>query len=186
MDKELQIIEKRVAKCEELKFKIVVNSQETYDQALEFGKNVNRLIKEVDAQEKDITKPINDSLKKIRNAFRPAKDKLEAIKKEIAGVMVEYIRAEEAKKKLEAERLEKRLEKGTIREDTVVKKLALAEETKTVTNGGMTSVLVIKNIDMEKLPKEYLIVDEGKIVRDYRAGITIPGVTCEYEKRSRF
>jgi regulator of replication initiation timing len=185
MNKEIQIIEKRVAKCEELKFKIVVNSQETYDQALEFGKNVNRLIKEVDAQEKDITKPINDSLKKIRDAFRPAKDKLEAIKKEIAGVMVEYINAENAKKKLEAERLEARLERGTIREDTVIKKLAIAEETKTVTKGGMTSVLTVKIIDKTKIPMDYLIVDESKIKSAHRSGIKIPGVICEYKNVAR-
>jgi len=185
MNKELQVIEQRVAKCEEAKFKIVVNSQETYDQALNFERKVNALIKDIDAQEKDITKPINDSLKKIRDAFRPAKDKLAQIKKEIGDTRVKYIQAEEAKKKLEAERLEARLERGTIREDTVIKKLAIAEETKTVTNGGMTSVLVIKHVDLAQLPMEYLIIDESKILKAYRAGVIIPGVICEYEKRAR-
>ena len=185
MNKELQVIEEQITKCQEAKTKIVVNSQESYDQALAFGKKANQLLKYIDNKEKEITKPLNDVIKKTRDQYRQPKEQVNTIIKEVKDVMVEYINAENAKKKLEAERIEKRLEKGTMREDTAINKLAVAEETKTVTNGGMTTVLVIKIVDKSKIPMDYLIVDENKIRKDYHAGITIPGVTYENEKRAR-
>jgi regulator of replication initiation timing len=193
MDKDLQIIKPKekvsiksqIEKCEKIVSTIEITSQESYDYAHKVGIKINALSKMIETEKKEITAPIKESVKKIEEKYKPWEIQVKNFKKMVGDKMVEYINAENAKKKLEEERLAKRLEKGTMRLDTVVNKLALAEETRTVTNGGMTTVLVIKVTDKTKIPMDYLIVDESKIKKDYHAGITIPGITYENEKRAR-
>lgn len=185
MEIQLTHIEEQTTKCLSLGQSIIITSQETYDIALEYGKKVSKLLKIIDEDEKKITKPINDSLKMIRDKYRPYKEQVEAVKKDVSGKMSAYIRQEDEKKRIEAERIAKRIEKGTMREDTAINKLAVAEETKTQTNGSMTSVLVLTVLDKSKIPVEYMIVDESKIKDAYRKGINVEGTKCEYEKRAR-
>lgn len=163
----------------------VITSQEEYDATYEIGKKVATLLKNIDTKEKSITKPINDSLKEIRNLFKPFKTQVESVSDELKKRRQLFIQAEEAKKQIEEERIAKRVEKGTMREDTAVTKLATIEETKTDTRGGMTSVLRVKVLDIKLIPAEYLIVDESKIKQAYRDGVTVEGVECFYEKVAR-
>lgn len=163
----------------------IITSQEEYDATYEIGKKVATLLKNIDTKEKSITKPINDSLKEIRNLFKPFKTQVESVSDELKKRRQLFIQAEEAKKQIEEERIAKRVEKGTMREDTAVTKLATIEETKTDTRGGMTSVLRVKVLDIKLIPAEYLIVDETKIKQAYREGVTVEGVECFYEKVAR-
>lgn len=163
----------------------VITNQEEYDVTHEVGKKVGVLLKNIDKQEKSITKPINDSLKKIRDMFRPFKTQVKAVSDDLKGRRQTFINAEEAKQKIEEERIEKRVEKGTMREDTAVGKLADIEKKAPDSNGGMTSVLVVKVIDIKLIPEQYLTVNESAIKADHREGIDVPGVECTYEKRAR-
>ena len=67
-------------------------------------KSIKELEKEIDSQEKEITKPINDSLKKIRLQFKPIKDKLYYFKNLISKKMIEYNMLETEMKRIELER----------------------------------------------------------------------------------
>lgn len=180
-------VESQIEKMSEAisKLPIVITSQEEYDATYEIGKKVATLLKNIDTKEKSITKPINDSLKEIRNLFKPFKTQVETVSDELKKRRQIFIQAEEEKKRIEEERIAKRVEKGTMREDTAVTKLATIEETKTDTRGGMTSVLRVKVLDIKLIPAEYLIVDESKIKSAYREGVTIEGVECFYEKVAR-
>lgn len=185
MDKSITLIESQVEKCETTLGEVVVNSQESYDHFLEAGKKVSKLLKLIDEDEKKITKPINDSLKLIRDKYRPFKERVEAKKKEIAKALSDFINAEEAKKRTEEARIAARVEKGTMKEETAVNKLNVLQDTKTDTSGGMTSVLVCEVIDIKDVPAEYLIVNEAKAKADYREGKEIAGLKMFYEKRAR-
>ena len=99
--------------------------------------------------------------------------------------MVAYL-AEETKKQREQEAKDlARLERGTIKEDTVVKKMLTRELEKTTTTGTTTKILVIKGFDLSKVPVEYLLLNESKVKADYREGKEIAGVELEYEVRAR-
>ena len=164
---------------------LAVNSQESYDQALVVGKKVSALLKVIDAEEKAITKPINDSLKLIRDKFRPFKEQVEEAKKSIGEKMSAWVRAEEEKKRIAESRIEARVEKGTIKEETAVNKLAKLEESAPVAQGGMTSVLRVEIVDLKQVPVEYLLLNESLVKSDFRAGKEIAGVKCFYEKVAR-
>lgn len=183
--KELSIIKAQVTKCTTVTTGITVTNQEEYDRAYEIGKKVSSLLKMIDEKEKAITKPINDSLKQIRDMFRPYKTQVENEKARIASILNDYTRAEAAKKKLAEDKLVARLEKGTMKEETVVRKLAEIETPDTT--GRTTSVLKVTLVDISKVPAKYLILNEALIKEDYRAnGVQIEGTISEYVKTTRF
>ena len=184
-NKEVTLVEEQVGKCLTETKGIVISNQEEYDRAVLVGKKVNALLKMIDTKEKAITKPINDSLKQIRDIFRPYKAQVEASKEDITQKMMAYIRAEDAKKRLAEERIAARVEKGTMKEETAIRKLADVEIAAPVTNGSTTSVLRVKVLDIKAIPAEYLIIDEAKVKAAYRAGVEVPGVECFYETIAR-
>jgi len=163
----------------------VITTQEEYDTTHEIGKKVGALLKNIDKEEKSITKPINDSLKKIRDMFRPFKTQVTEVSNDLKKRRQTWIDAEAKKARIEEERIAKRVEKGTMREDTAVGKLADIEQKAPDTKGGMTSVLVVKVIDVKLIPEKYLTVNESAIKADHREGVDIPGVECTYEQRAR-
>lgn len=162
-----------------------ITTPEEYEQAVEFGKKVSKLEKMIDTKEKSITKPINDSLKEIRNMFKPYKEQVSDLKSTIKTKLIDYANAQ-AKKRAEAEmKIEARVEKGTMREDTAVAKIGQLEESCPDTTGTLTSVLKVEVIDIKDIPAEYLMVNESAIKKAYREGTEVPGVRCYYEKVAR-
>lgn len=159
--------------------------QASYDQAVEFGKNVSKMEKYIDNEEKKITKPINDSLKAVRDLFRPFKTKCADAKADVKSKMSAYLVAEEKKRKEQEAKDLARLDRGTIKEETVVKKMVAREETATVTTGSTFKHLVIKSFDLSKVPVEYLILNEALAKQAYKDGVTIEGIEFEYETRAR-
>lgn len=185
--KEIVEVEDQVGKMSEAIADLpeVITNQDEYDATYEIGKKVGVLLKNIDKQEKAITKPINDSLKKIRDMFRPFKTQVKGVSDDLKKRRQTWIDAEAKKARVEEERIAKRVEKGTMREDTAVGKLANIEQAAPDTRGGMTSVLVVKVVDIKAIPEKYLTVNETAIKADHREGVDIPGVECTYEKRAR-
>lgn len=179
-----QEIEKRITVMED-SLPTAITSQETYDAAVAYGKNVSKMEKFLKGEKEKITKPLNESLKAARALFKPYEEKCAEVKADIKGKMVAYLAEEEKKKQKEEESDLARLERGTMKEETVVKKMVTRNESATDTTGTTTRVLVIKDVDLSKVPVEYLVLDESKVKADFRAGTDIPGVTLEYETRAR-
>ena len=75
MEKEIVEVKDQVSKMDQAiaSLPAKITNQDEYDATYDVGKKVGTLLKNIDKQEKAITKPINDSLKKIRDMFRPFK-----------------------------------------------------------------------------------------------------------------
>lgn len=177
-------IEKRVSIMEASMPKAIVD-QTTYDEAVAYGKQVSKMEKYIDEEEKKITAPLNESLKAARALFKPFKTKCEEVKASVKLQMSQYLIAEEQKRKEQEARDLARLERGTIKEETVVKKMVEREETATVTTGTTFKHLVIKSVDLSKVPVKYLVLNEALAKADYKDGVVIDGVEFEYETRTR-
>jgi len=163
----------------------VIVDQAGYDETQEVGKRVATLLKNIDKEEKAITKPINDSLKKIRDLFRPFKTQVTDVSNDLKSRRQVFINAEEVKRAKKEAQIAARVEKGTMREDTAVGQLSNLETSAPEVNGGMMSVLVVKVIDIKLIPEQYLTVNATQLRADYREGIEVPGVEFIYEKRAR-
>lgn len=181
----MEIIVKEKIKEMVAKMPSEVTNQDTYDQAITYGKQVSKMEKFIDTEEKKITRPLNESIKAARALFKPYREQCAEVKAQVKAILDTYRKEEDEKNRIQEERDLARLEKGTIREDTVTKKMVERDLGKTDTTGTTTSVLVIKSFDLSKVPVEYLLLNEAKVKAAYREGKEINGVELEYETRTR-
>lgn len=179
-----KIVEQSITVMEESMPKTITN-QVSYDQAVTYGKQVSKMEKFLDSEEKKITAPLNESLKAARALFKPYKEKCAEVKNAVKEQMTTYLNAEAAKKAEAEARDLARLERGTIKEETVVNKMVKREMESVDATGTTFKQLVIVSVDLSKVPSEYLILNESKVKADYRAGTEIPGVELTYETKAR-
>ncbi len=159
--------------------------QATYEQATAFGKEVSKMEKYIKAEKEKVTKPMNEALKAARAIFKPFEEKCANVKADVKSKMSAYLAAEEKKRKEQEARDLARLERGTMKEETVTKKMVEREEGAPVVTGTTFKHLVIKSVDLSKVPVEYLMLNESLAKADYKEGKTIEGVEFEYETRAR-
>lgn len=172
-----------------------------YTVAAETLKAIKAKSKELDEREKAITRPINESLKAIRDLFRAPKDLLARAEAAFKGSMLTYQRAEE-QKRMEAQRVAEELAR---KERERLAELARKAEERGATEKAQqfmerAAVVVapivqtvapkvagiatrkdytFEIVDAAQLPREYLMPDEQKIrkvVRAMGADTSIPGV----------
>ena len=128
-------------------------------------------------QEKDkYVEPAKEITKRAKEQYDPIIDLIEGIEKSLKTKVNDHrLKLEEAKRK-EEERIAKRVEKGTMKEETAEKKM---EDIKPVgkTYGGVTqrSYTRARVTDKSKVPLEYLEPDLTAIKRALQAGVEVPG-----------
>jgi len=172
---------------------ITIDSQESLASAADILKAVKDAGKVVKAEKEKITKPLNDALKNARDLFRPIEDDLKTGERIIKDKMVDYEAEIEAKRAEEAARLERRVEKGTMRVDTAMRKmddLETVDQTVKGVKGSVTyrEVRKVKVVDPTKIPLKYLMDErviaaiETVVRTDVLNGTKVDGVEIKIEK----
>ena len=185
--KEIKIYEKEIKIAVRYGESLVIKDSATYELALVEGKRIKDRLNEITARKEEITKPINIALKSVRDLFRPIETAGEEAVKTIKDKMLEYTKeraekAEEIKLKLAA-----RVERGTMRIDTAVRKIGeveTPEKTVMTAEGKATTVSrrAWRVTDKSKIPLEFMEPDMVKIKASFRSGKPVPGVE-EYEEQ---
>ena len=157
------------------------------------GSDLLDAVKKVEAsiieRKEQITRPLMTALASARDLFKPLEVGHVEAKKTIKAKMLEYSLAEEERINKEKERVEKRVEKGTMRTDTAIKKMEeIGDVQKSFEGGtGKTSIRTITKVrivDESLIPREYLVPDMTKITEAVlRQKLTIAGVET-YEEKS--
>ena len=161
-----------------------VKDTASMEKATEYMSKANKFLDALKKDREAITKPINDSLKAIRAKYKPTEDKLTAIIENIRSQMTIY-QTEQLRLKAEAERkITDRVEKGTLKMETAIKKIENIEvpANKTTTDLGSVSFRAtprLKITDEKLIPREYLTINEGAIMNALKANITVPGAEIE-------
>jgi hypothetical protein len=184
-----------------------VTSSEHYESAGEFLKHIKAKYRELDEQRKSMTKPLDDSKKRIMDFFAKPLDFLTRAENTIKRAMIAYSdeqerirredqrRAEEAARK-ERERLEAQAQKAAAsgkveraaeleqRAATVV--APIIDRTPPKVSGLSTrEVWKFEVIDEKAVPREFLMVDESKLrkfVQTMKGDTAIAGVRVWSEK----
>lgn len=113
--------------------RLKITDDKTFKTGLDYSKQLKVIAKDIDGKEKEFTRPLLDTIEKIRNVFRPGK---EAVKKMLRILedekILPYNRELEKTKREEAEKIRQiELEKMRIdREEALKKALAEKEITK--------------------------------------------------------
>lgn len=170
-----------------------VKNEADYQTGLAFVGQIKSVAKELEADRKSITDPINKSLKLINAKYKGPKDVLEKAQRALEAKLGAYY-AEQQRKAREAEakalaaqqaKQEKLNERAS--ELGVAPAMAapvaprVAEPAKSVATAGGGSVGLKpvskwRLVDAALVPREYLMLDEVKIGKVTRAGVDIPGI----------
>lgn len=176
---------------------LVITSDEEMLKAGDVRKNIKIVAKTVKERKEAITKPLNESLKSVRDLFRPVEEMCDSTESIIGRKMVGYQneienkrRDAELKAQKELEATNKKLEDGEITEKQAEKSVAkveakLEKAPEAITKSASFHTRTIKKyriLNEMEIPREYLLVDTAKIQKAMQAGVPIPGVEYYEDK----
>jgi hypothetical protein len=185
--KEVKQYETQIAEAASYSTSLIVNSPEDYQAALEEGKRIKVTIDSIVSRKEEITKPLNASLKSIRDLFKPFETAGENALTTIKTKMLTYTR-EEARKADEAkQKLVERVERGTMKSETAVRKMGeMTEPEKTVktetAKATTRTVIKYRVTDKSKIPLQFLEPDMVAIKAEFKKGSPVAGVEA-YEEQ---
>lgn len=185
---EVAMVRQQVSEVLETANALSIASDDDLSAAADVLKRIKDYGKQVKERKEEITKPLNDALKSARDLFRPIEDNAEQAEKIIKGKMLVYQDAQEAARKKSEAQIAARVEKGTMKVETAVDKMAALPTVPTQARGsyGSVSTRIIKKVrivDEAAIPRQYLVPDMGKITEAaVKGGVVIPGVEVYEEK----
>lgn len=160
---------------------LVVDSQESMIQAATVLGKVKELIKKTKAEEENLSSQLAElELTKQYDATRELRLKAEKASKFISEQVNKFQTLEAKRASEEAAKLAARVERGTMKLDTAVRKMdeiaQPIEEFKT-TSGTVAfrTIPKLDIIDAKLIPREYLVIDEAKVFAALKAGTIVPG-----------
>ena|SRR3990167_1297632 len=164
--------------------KLIINSKESLSEAVTFLSKCNKYLDALTADREKLTKPINEALKAIRDRYRSADTMVTEAIDSIRSKMSVYQGEQTRLQKEKEAKIAARLEKGTINIEKAMAKIdAISVPEKEVeTKEGSVQfreIKILKIIDEAVIPREYLIVDERKLLEVLKAGKTVPGAEIE-------
>lgn len=185
--KEVEAVKKETAKALQVAEAIEITSEEKMQTATKVMSEINSIGKVIKERKEAITKPLNEALKSARDLFRP----MEMTQTQAVGIiktkMLGYHTKVEEERIAKQEKIEARVERGTMRMDTGMKKMEdIGVEQKTVkTESGSAQFRTVQKVyitDEKLVPREYLMLNMVLINRDAKAGKAIAGVEVKDEK----
>lgn len=179
--KTIKTLEKEIVPIVTKAQKVIITSTEDLTRATTMLSELNKASDTVEDTKLGITKPLNASLKATRELFKPIEDKLESAITTIRSAMTKYQTQLVWEQKIEQEKIAKRVEKGTLKVETAVKKMEELDTAvdKVVTESGSLTFMEVEKfevVDITKLPFDYLLPNEVKIRQALKAGIKLEGV----------
>lgn len=187
-EKELQVVKRNTTKAANAAEALTIESAEDMAKATELLSKINLAGDMIKAREGAITKPLNSALKSARELFKPLKTAQSTAKATVSRKMIAYQTEVEKKEAEKKAKIAARVEKGTMKFETAAKKMETMPEIKNkveAKSGTVTfkEVRVPKVFDETKVPREYFTLNMVKIRKDALAGVVIPGVVVQFEKR---
>lgn len=180
-------IKKELSKYEVRAVEIVIKTDDDMQSATLALSEINKILDAATKEKEKVTKPLNEALKVERNRWKPIEDACSAATALIKSKMIAYRRHVDAENAKKEAAIIARTEKGTLKPETAVAKLEnLPDASKTVTSdAGLVKWREVTRLvidDANKIPREYLDVNETMVKAALKAGTTVPGARLVTEK----
>ena len=185
MKNEIKVIKQKVGRALSIAQEITIQDEKTLADGIDFLKKIKTTGKIIKNQKEKITKPLLQAIKEARAMFKPIEDNYSEAERIIKGKILHYNIVQEEKRKEKEAKLAARVEKGTMKAETAVKKIEEIPEVKNEGKVGKVSTRTVKKVvieDESKLPRKYLIPNQSLIRQDALKGIKIDGVEIKEEK----
>lgn len=161
---------------------LVIKDSEGMKVATVLLSKLNKFNDRVVEEREKVTKPLNEALRAERARWKP----IETVNEEAIGIvrekMSEYQTAELKRQREEEAKIANRVGdgKGKIKIETAMKKMDEIKKVDESVNTDEGKVKfredrVLKITDVNKIPREYMVVDEKKVLLALKLGTSVPG-----------
>lgn len=196
--KEVSVVKQQSNKALDAAQSLTITSPEEMTVATDHLSKMKTVAKMIKDRKEAITKPLSEALNSARDLFKPIEANLAEAERLVKGKMVAYQTKVEADAEAERLRLAKRVEKGTMKPETAVRKMEeIQEAPKSVQ--GKTGAMAFRNVKKVRITplaevkmdagqlgyciaKGYLVWNETLVRKDALAGAPIPGAEVYEEK----
>lgn len=180
MSNELAII-KEVSPVVSRAKELAITGPKEVEVGVEMLSQLNRFSDSVTREKEKVTKPLNEALKAERGRWKPIETMLDEAIAVVRCKLSAYQTEKREEERAAEEKLVARVEKGTIKVDTAVRKIGEIEraEAKVFTDSGSVKFRTVKKfevIDIGAVPIEYHLIDESAIRKAMVAGVEVAGV----------
>ncbi len=172
--KDITPIEDRVKSLSVKVSTLKITSKKSLEIAKEELKQVGAAKNWVKDQKAKLVDPISLSLKNARAFFKPLELRIEEAEHYLKGSIMDYKRKIDEQAKKKEEEVQKKIEEGEISFEKASEKIERAESKKDDFN--VRKQKVIKVVDENEIPREYMMPNLTKIKNDAFAGKEIAGV----------
>lgn len=187
-EKELKEYKSQVLFVQKAAQALKIESSEDMEKGTDILNSVKQIKRSVTERKEQITRPLMMALASARDLFKPLETGYAEAEKTIKAKMLDYSIAEEERIAKEKLRIEKRVDKGTMKIETALSKIEEIGDNKSSYAGstGKISIRVVRKVrivDESLIPREWLEPSLTRITEAVlRQGLTIPGVEMFEEK----
>lgn len=183
--KDIEVLKVEVGTMVQQVNDVSIKNEEDFNKAAALLTGIKKFKKFVTGKKEDITKPMNESLKNIRQLFAPLEDQVETAEKKLVTLVTAWHDKVEAERQRKEASIAARAEKGQLKEETAVQKMEELGTTQkqVVTDGGSIGFSKVKDfrvVNEHMVPDAYWKLDMVSLRRDALAigkiGMVIPGV----------
>lgn len=186
MSNHIEVFQKEVSPIIEETQKMIIEDAVGMKAAVELLSRLNQFNDRIVEEKEKITVPLEQALKAERARWKPIEAEIKPAIDIVRGKMSDYQTAEIKRARDEEARIAARVGegKGKLKVETAVKKFSEIEraDKKVATDAGMVKFREdkkLKIMDESLIPREYLIVDERKVLADLKAGKSVMGAILE-------
>lgn len=185
--KEVALVKTQATKAVSAATELTIKTDDDYNAATDVLSKIKKVARMTKERKEAITKPISEALASARDLFKPIEASCAEAEAIIKRKMLDYQDEQQKVRDADAAKIQKRVEKGKMKEETGADKLAALPEVKTTAQGkvGVTSTRTITKYrvtDEMLIPREYLVPDMQLIIDAIKSGKTVPGAESYTEK----
>jgi len=185
-DKQIAIIQTELSPIVAKAKAVVVKDQKTMESASLMLSELNKKADMIEEEKQKVLKPLNEARTAEINRWKPVLSILTTSTDYLRSTISGWQTAETKRVRAEEEAIANRVGegKGKLKVETAVKQIEKIEtpDEQVATEAGLVKFRedkVIKITNIALIPREYLVVDEKKLLEALKAGISVAGAELD-------
>jgi len=167
-----------------------ITDTDSMSSAVELMSKLGKGVDMIEAYEKVKTEKWKAKVKAVTTEVAPMKKAVKTAYQIMRDKVAEYQMKAEAEASAKQAKIAEKMMKGQLKPETASKKAEMIEvpDEKVATVAGSVSFTTTKKleiVDLSKIPAEYLVVDEKKLLDALKAGVLVPGAQIKEVKSVR-
>jgi hypothetical protein len=185
-DKQIAVIQTELSPIVTKARSIVVTNQKTMEQASLMLSELNKKADMIDEEKQKVLAPLNTARTAEINRWKPVLSTLETATEYLRSTISSYQTAEVKRVREEEIAIANRVGegKGKLKVETAVKQIENIDtpDHQVATEAGLVKFRedkVLKITDETKIPREYLVINEKKLLEALKGGVTVAGAELD-------